>query len=149
MVSKTPVKHSIVFDSILSAADEACAGVLSELKTNNFSSDDIFAVHLALQEAFINAVKHGNKLNADKKIKIKYSVSADKIEIRVSDQGQGFEPENVKDPRCGENLLKTDGRGLFLIRSYMDEVRFNKRGNCMHIVKYKSKSCSKENKNFK
>jgi anti-sigma regulatory factor (Ser/Thr protein kinase) len=54
----------------------------------------------------------------------------------LTDEGEGFDPEAVPDPRNGENLLKTSGRGLLLIRSYMDEVMFNDRGNCVHMVKY-------------
>jgi len=114
--------------------------ILSELKANKYKQEDIFAVHLALEEAFVNAVKHGNKMDPDKEIKIDYSVDLDKVEISMTDEGDGFEPEAVPDPRCGENLYKTDGRGLLLIRSYMDVVEFNKRGNSVHMVRYKEKS---------
>jgi serine/threonine-protein kinase RsbW len=139
MVSKTPVNRSMVVKSTPLAVRGVCKKILSELGANNFSQDDIFAVHLALEEAFLNAVKHGNKMNPNKEIKIDYLVDVDRIEISMMDEGNGFDPEVVPDPRYGENLYKTEGRGLFLIRSYMDVVEFNKRGNCVRMVRYKEK----------
>ncbi|HDZ68813.1 MAG TPA: ATP-binding protein [Phycisphaerales bacterium] len=139
MASKTPISRSIAVESTPSAIVGVCRHILAELEANNFSQDDIFAVHLALEEALINAVEHGNKMDSDKKLKIDYSVDPDKIEIYVTDDGSGFKPNAVPDPRYGENLYKTGGRGLFLIRSYMDVVEFNERGNRMHIVRYKEK----------
>jgi serine/threonine-protein kinase RsbW len=78
-------------------------------------------------------------MNPNKEIKIDYLVDVDRIEISMMDEGNGFDPEVVPDPRYGENLYKTEGRGLFLIRSYMDVVEFNKRGNCVRMVRYKEK----------
>jgi len=121
------------------AIAEVCEWILPKLEANNFSQADIFAVHLALEEAFINAIKHGNKMNPDKEVKIAYSVSSDKVEISLTDQGKGFDPEAVPDPRLGENLYKSEGRGLLLMQSYMDVVEFNERGNRVHMVRYKEK----------
>ena len=139
MASKIPISRSMAVENTPSAIVGVCRWILSELEANNFSQEDIFAVHLALEEAFVNAVKHGNKMDPDKEIKIDYSMDLDKVEISMTDEGDGFDPEAVPDPRCGENLYKTDGRGLLLIRSYMDVVEFNKRGNSVHMVRYKEK----------
>ena len=139
MASKAPISRSIVIESVPPAIDGVCERIILELKANNFSQEDIFAVHLALEEAFLNALKHGNKMDAEKEIKIDYSVGLGRIEISLTDKGDGFDPESVPDPRCGENLYKTEGRGLFLIHSYMDVVRFNECGNCVHMVRYKQK----------
>jgi len=139
MASKRPINCSMAVESRASAIVEICKQVLSELEGNGFGKDDIFAVHLALEEAFINAVKHGNKMDPAKKVKIEYSVGSDKVEVSVTDEGGGFDPEVVPDPRCGENLYKPEGRGLFLIKSYMDLVRFNEQGNCVYMVRYKEK----------
>jgi serine/threonine-protein kinase RsbW len=139
MTAKTPATHSMAVASVPSAINEVCKGILPKLKVQNFSQEDIFAVHLALEEAFINAIKHGNKMNPKKEVKVDYSVSSNKVEISMTDEGEGFNPESVPDPRLGENLYKSEGRGLLLIQSYMDEVEFNKRGNCMRIVRYKEK----------
>ncbi|MBN2455839.1 MAG: ATP-binding protein [Sedimentisphaerales bacterium] len=137
MTSKPAVSCSVVLASKTSAIEGCCDSILSKLKSSDFSQDDIFAVHLALQEAFINALKHGNKMDPRKQIKVDYSVNAKKIEVFLTDEGDGFNPASIADPRCGENLYKSYGRGLFLIRSYMDVVEFSRRGNSVHMVKYK------------
>ena len=139
MASKTPINHSVVIESTRSGIAGVCKRLLSELETNNFSQEDIFAVHLALEEAFLNAVKHGNKMEPDKEIKIDYLVSSDKVEVFMVDEGDGFDPNSVPDPRRGENLYKTKGRGLLLMRSYMDVIEFSERGNRVHMVRYKEK----------
>jgi len=144
MASGKPVNHSIVVASEPSAIVEISRKILSSLKASKFSQEDIFAVHLALEEAFINSIRHGNKMDPTKEVKIDYSVTLDKIEISMTDQGNGFKPDAVPDPRYGDNLYKTGGRGLFLIRSYMNEVKFNERGNGLRMVKYKGKSSSAE-----
>jgi serine/threonine-protein kinase RsbW len=139
MASKKSATRSMVIESTPFAIVEVCELILPKLKANNFSQADIFAVHLALEEAFINAIKHGNKMNPDKEVKINYSVSLDKVEISMTDQGDGFDPEAIPDPRCGENLYKSEGRGLLLMQSYMDVVEFNERGNSVRMVRYKEK----------
>lgn len=139
MVSKTPISRSMVVESRPSAIDGVYRRILTELEANNFGEDDIFAVHLALAEAFVNAVQHGNKMDPDRKVKIEYSVVLDKVEISMTDDGSGFDPDAVPDPRYGENLYKANGRGLLLMRSYMDVVEFNERGNHVHMVRYLKK----------
>jgi serine/threonine-protein kinase RsbW len=139
MAEVSPVRCSVVVESRPSAIVNVYKQILSKLQKNSFSEDDIFAVHLALGEAFINAVKHGNKMNPDKKVRIDYSVGADKIEIYVTDQGEGFNPKAVPDPRLGENLYKLEGRGMLLINSYMDVVQYNQQGNRVYMVRYREK----------
>lgn len=149
MASEEPITYSVVVESLPSVIAEVCSRVLSELEANNFSKDDIFAVHLALGEAFINAVKHGNQMEPDKKVKINYLMDSDKVEVTVSDEGDGFDPEIVPDPRCGENLYKPEGRGLLLIRSYMDVVKFNEQGNTIRMVRYRERPRLIENLSLK
>lgn len=139
MASRVPISYSMVVESKPSAVDALCEPILDKLEGSGFSKEDIFAVHLALEEAFINAVKHGNKMDSSKKVTINYSVGLDKVEISMTDQGEGFDPTVVPDPRVGENLYKPQGRGLLLINSYMDVVRFNERGNRLYMVRYKEK----------
>jgi len=139
MVSKTPINFSIVIKSRPSAVVEVCEQILSKLEPYGFDKDDTFAVHLALEEAFLNAVKHGNKMDSSKEVKIECSVDFEKIEISVTDQGEGFEPASVADPRYGKDLYKPGGRGLLLMNSYMDMVKFNERGNSLYMVRYKEK----------
>ncbi|MHC4570636.1 MAG: ATP-binding protein [Planctomycetota bacterium] len=139
MTSRKPINHSVTVESTSFAIIGVYERIRPELETNNFSQDDIFAVHLALEEAFINAITHGNKTAPDKEVKIEYSVGSDKIEISITDEGEGFNPNSVPDPRHGENLYKPQGRGLLLMNSYMDVVEFNERGNSVHMIRYKEK----------
>jgi len=139
MTSKTPGNYSIIVESKPSAIVGVFEQIQSKLVDNNFGKDDIFAIHLTLEEAFLNAVKHGNKMDPSKKIKVEYSVDGDKVEISITDQGPGFKPEAIEDPRFGENLFKPGGRGLLLMNSYMDMVKYNQEGNCVHMVRYKEK----------
>jgi serine/threonine-protein kinase RsbW len=121
-----------------------CRDIVKEAKHNDFSSDDIFGIHLAIEEAMNNAVKHGNDEDPHKKIKVDYSITAEKFEISITDEGNGFKPETVPDPRCGENLYKATGRGMLLMRAYMDSVEYTGTGNSVHMIKYKDKPKSKE-----
>lgn len=118
--------------------------ILEQLEENQFSEDDRFAVRLGLEEAFYNAVRHGNKMDPNKSVKIDCMVGPDKIEISMTDAGAGFDPNAVPDCRIGENLYKTEGRGLLLIRSYMDLVEFNRPGNMIHMVRYKHSAGQKK-----
>jgi len=139
MVSKTPASNTVVIESTSEAANRVCEKILSELEAQDFGQDNVFAVHLALEEVLTNALKHGNKMDPSREIKIDYSVSPEKVEVCVTDEGVGFNPGTVPDPRLGENLYKVNGRGLFLIRAYMDVVEYNERGNSVHMIRYKEK----------
>ena len=139
MASRKPINRSMAVESTSSAIVGVYKRILSELKANKYKQEDIFAVHLALEEAFTNAITHGNKMNSDKEVKIDYSVGLDKFEISMMDEGEGFDPSAVPDPRYGENLYKINGRGLLLMHSYMDVVEFNDRGNSVRMVRYKEK----------
>jgi serine/threonine-protein kinase RsbW len=139
MVSKMPISRSVVVPSTPGAIVDVCKQVLANLQASNFTEEDVFAVHLSLEEAFINAIKHGNRMETTKAVKVDYSVEPDKIEICMTDEGEGFDPTVIPDPRYGDNLYKPAGRGLLLIRSYMDVVEYNKRGNSVRMVRYKMK----------
>ncbi len=139
MASKAPINCSIVVESKSSAVIEVCKEILSKLEEHNFDKDDIFAVHLTVEEAFLNAVKHGNKMDPTKKVKIDYSVNTEKVEITITDEGAGFEPESVDDPRFGAGLYEPGGRGLLLMNSYMDIVKYNEQGNSVYMVRYREK----------
>ncbi|MCK4293817.1 MAG: ATP-binding protein [Planctomycetes bacterium] len=139
MASKPPISCSMAVGSTLSASEDVCRGIMSRLEDCGFSREDLFAVHLALQEAFINAVRHGNKMDLNRQVKIEYSIDSDKIEITVADEGDGFDPQAVPDPRCGENLYKPGGRGLLLMCSYMDVVEHNQQGNSVCMVRHRER----------
>ncbi len=139
MAAETPVRCSMVLESKPAALGQLCQQILSALEAHGFSADDIFAVHLAMEEAFLNAVKHGNKMDATKKVTVAYLVDQEKVEICVMDEGEGFDPRRVPDPRVGENLYRPEGRGLLLIRSYMHVLEYNERGNGLRMIRYKDR----------
>lgn len=137
-MTSNSICQTLIIDSNPLLVELIWHDMLAKLKEKDYGKEDIFSIHLAVEEAFVNAVKHGNKMDLDKKIEFCYRIDDDKVEISIKDEGTGFDPNQVPDPRCGNNLFKPSGRGLFLIRSYMDEVEYNKKGTCLKIVKYKS-----------
>jgi serine/threonine-protein kinase RsbW len=100
-----------------------------------FEEKEIFGIKLALEEALVNAIKHGNQMDRGKKIHISYLVSKDRFEIRIADEGPGFDPEDVPDPMAPENLERPCGRGLLLMRHYMTEVVYHPPGNRLSMTK--------------
>ena len=139
MASETPIECSIVVESKPSALGEPCRCILSAMAEKGFGQDDVFAVHLAVEEAFLNAVKHGNKMDPEKKVTVECSVDREKVDIHLTDEGKGFDPDSIPDPRVGENLYRPEGRGLLLINAYMHVVEYNEVGNRLHMVRYKDR----------
>jgi serine/threonine-protein kinase RsbW len=86
--------------------------------------DEIYRVAMAVREAAVNAVLHGNAYDPEKNITASFETSSDALTIRITDQGKGLDPDTLPDPLAPENLLRGSGRGIFLIRSFMDEVHF-------------------------
>ena len=105
------------------------------LKTHHFSEKDIFGIRLALEEALINAIKHGNQMDRSKKVVISYHVNAERFDIHITDEGIGFDPYDVPDPTAVENLERPCGRGLMLMKHYMSEVTFGPQGNSFRMYK--------------
>jgi len=139
MVLKAKVQRSIEIKNDVLELERVGQQILQDVTSGGFSEEEVFAIHLALEEVLVNALKHGNKNSPDKKIAIEYDITDDKFEITVTDQGDGFEPERIPDPRDDENLCKTSGRGMLLIRSYMDKVEYNDKGNSVMLVKNRTK----------
>lgn len=139
MASEAPIQCTIVVESKPSALGEPCQRILSAMEEKGFSQDDVFAVHLAVEEAFLNAVKHGNKMDPLKMVTIDCLVDEGKVDIRLTDEGEGFDPGSIPDPRVGENLYRPEGRGLLLINAYMHVVEYNEAGNKLHMIRYKDR----------
>ena len=110
------------------------------LKANQFSEKEIFGIRLALEEALVNAIKHGNNLDKTKKVHISYGVVPERFDIRIRDEGPGFDPQDVPDPTAFENLERPCGRGLMLMRHYMNEVSFAANGNAVLMSKLRNGS---------
>jgi serine/threonine-protein kinase RsbW len=105
------------------------------LHSLHYGERDVFSIKLALEEALVNAIKHGNQMDRSKKVQISYQVLPDQFEIRVTDEGPGFDPCDVPDPTEVENLERPCGRGLMLMRHYMNEVTYSARGNSVFMRK--------------
>jgi serine/threonine-protein kinase RsbW len=88
--------------------------------------DGLHYLSVAVREAVVNAIKHGNKNDSSKRVIVEFTTSPatspDEIAIRIEDQGEGFDPETLADPLAPENILKSSGRGIFLVRAFMDDV---------------------------
>lgn len=116
---------------IRSASDlhDAIGPVIAAMLDKGYTHRDMFAMQLALEEAIVNAVKHGNAGDSAKEVRVRYSVTTDEALAEVEDEGPGFDPHAVKDPLALENLERPCGRGLLLIQHYMTYVRYSERGN--------------------
>ncbi len=126
-----------VLPTRLSAIRESERRVLARLTELGYGEDCRFAVRLAIEEALINAMKHGNRMEESRKVRLAYRVLADRVEIRVADEGAGFQPACIPDPTVDENLQRPCGRGIMLMRSYMDEVTYATNGTEVQMVKYR------------
>lgn len=114
----------IVLEYLLKRVEKL--GVCKPEQTNLF---------VALDEAFVNAIKHGNKYDPHKLIRVTADVSSAEAKFEVEDEGEGFDINNIPDPLDPENLFKTSGRGVLFIHNIMDEVTYNSRGNRLTMVK--------------
>jgi len=104
----------------------------------SFDEDSAHWIGMSVRESVTNAIQHGNRLDQDKTVDIRFEVGPDSLEIYVKDQGNGFRVDDLPSPLDPENLLKPSGRGIFYIRSFMDEVEFKalaQGGMEVHMVK--------------
>lgn len=111
-------------DSTLDSVNkvEETAGELAQ--KSGLDEDQVFQITMAVREAAVNAVLHGNAYDSQKKIIASFENTGKSLIIRISDEGKGLDPSSLPDPLAPENLLSGSGRGIFLIRSFMDEVHF-------------------------
>jgi serine/threonine-protein kinase RsbW len=91
--------------------------------TAGFEEESQHKIEMAVHESMINAICHGNKNDVSKSVCLRFQIYRDRLEIRVRDQGDGFDLDRIPDPLASENLLNVSGRGIFLIRSFVDEFR--------------------------
>jgi len=117
------------------AGQEIIEVVLARLEDEGWTSHDVFSVRLALEEVIVNAIKHGNRLDHSKQVRVVCKLSAERLWIEITDEGTGFKPENVPDCTDPARLEIPCGRGILLMRSYMDRVEYNKEGNTVVMEK--------------
>jgi serine/threonine-protein kinase RsbW len=138
---REPIQDGSYQVAIPSDPNEArCVQELIEkhLRSNAFEDKEIFSIKLALEEALVNAIKHGNQMDRAKQVHINFSINSERFEIRIVDEGKGFDLDDVPDPMDPENLERPCGRGLLLMRHYMTEVTFHPPGNRLTMSKVRT-----------
>ncbi len=110
------------------------------LQTIPYSEHDIFSIKLAVEEALNNAIEHGNRMDPDKWVNVVFTATSERFDIRITDEGQGFDPEDTDDPPGVHTLRHAFGRGLLLMRGFMTEVRSHGRGNVVTMAKVREAS---------
>lgn len=131
-------QFEVVIPSDTEAGQAVQERIVSRIEALNFSMRDVFGVRLALEEALVNAIKHGNGMSPDKTVRVNCLIEDDLLRVEIEDQGPGFCMEDVPDPTDDENLERPCGRGIMLMRSFMTKVEYNSTGNLVVLEKLRS-----------
>ena len=134
----TEQRVSYTLDSTLETVDSAEQAASRIASEAGFDDDEVMRIAMAVREAAVNAVLHGNAYDPGKKVSLAFEQTGGNLVITIRDQGKGLDLEKIPDPLAPENLLKTSGRGIFLIRSFMDEVHISpsQTGTEIKLVKH-------------
>ena len=132
-------KIEFEFPSAISLMHSILDYLMKRVEKNGIIEVENSNLFIALDEAFVNAIKHGNKFDADKNVRISAEVSPTEARFTIEDEGEGFDVNAIPDPCDPENLFKTSGRGVLIIHNIMDEVSYNERGNRLTMVKKSDK----------
>lgn len=136
----TQWKRSVTLPSERGSSRLVTDDLLEKLGHYGWPPDDIFAIHLAAEEALVNAVVHGNKLHPEKTVQVDYLVSSALMRLEITDQGEGFDPKKVPDCTMAERLECPGGRGVMLMRSFMTRIEYNAKGNSVLLEKRRDAS---------
>jgi len=112
--------------------------LLKMLSASDFHTNDLFAIQLAVEEALLNAVKHGNRMDRRKVVHVRFAINPAGFRIQIKDEGHGYEPDAVLNATGPIEDEQQSGRGLWLIRHYMHNVSFNAKGNKVTLVRRRS-----------
>ncbi len=124
MTVQPPVSHTM--ESTLESVNKAEEMADKAASQAGFDEDARGGISMAVREAMINAVMHGNGYSPDKRVKLSFDQAGGNLVITIRDEGPGMNPDEVPDPLAPENLMKQSGRGIFLMRAFMDDVQFRK-----------------------
>jgi len=126
-------------DSELESADAAENLVIEVARDLGFAEEEIHKLGMAVRESVVNAVVHGNRYNRRKKVHLAVSSAPDRLTVKVGDEGEGFDINSIGNPIADHNLLQQSGRGIFLIRAFVDEfsVRRLTHGTEVTLMKYR------------
>jgi serine/threonine-protein kinase RsbW len=114
----------LVLPSHIEAVADAAAALGDFVRGCGVSEESAFGIEMAVREAVTNAMVHGNQEDETKSVEVIFNCHDNELEVEIRDQGKGFDPEEIPDPTNPENLLKTSGRGIFLMRTFMDEIEW-------------------------
>jgi serine/threonine-protein kinase RsbW len=135
-----PTAFALELPSDLRLIDTAITYLVTRCREYHFAGSRLtLNFRVGVAEALANAMIYGNGSDPSKRVRVEVELDPERINIRVVDEGKGFDPTDVPDPTLPEHLEATGGRGLFLIRSLMDEVDFNECGNCIRLTLYREK----------
>ena len=126
-------------DSTLDSVDSAEEVALGIAQRAGFDDDDLTRIGMAVRESMVNAVVHGNRYSAHKKVRFSVTHNSQRFTVRIADEGEGFDFDSLPDPLAVDNIMRTSGRGIFLIRSFMDEFQMrhlDPGGTEVTLVKY-------------
>jgi serine/threonine-protein kinase RsbW len=125
-------------DSALESVDRAEELVLEVARKAGINEDDALSLGMAIRECVVNAVVHGNRYNLNKKVHLSVTRTPERVVIKIADEGEGFELQDLPNPLAEENLLRHSGRGIFIIRAFTDEFdvrRLSPSGTEVTLVK--------------
>jgi serine/threonine-protein kinase RsbW len=136
------VENGWTFDKTIPSDLDVAHGAIEELmralEAAGWPGGDMFRIQMAIEEAVVNAIEHGNKRDVSKTVHVLFHVDAERATMQISDQGTGFDHRNVADPTEEERLDKPRGRGVMLMRELMTEANFNESGNSVTMIKVRS-----------
>lgn len=124
MTAQSRVSYTL--DSTLESVNKAEEMADQVASQAGFDEDTRGGITMSVREAMINAVMHGNGYSSEKRVNLTFEQTGKELVVTIADEGKGLDPEELPDPLAPENLMKQSGRGIFLIRAFMDEVRFRK-----------------------
>jgi serine/threonine-protein kinase RsbW len=130
-----PVKTEVTIPSDTVVGQALQEQILRQLEELQFAEHDLFGVRLALEEALVNAIKHGNRLDPTKNVRVQWIIDHERVVIEIEDEGEGFDPGDVPDPTADENLERPCGRGIHLMRAFMTSIDYHGRGNRVVLIK--------------
>ena len=139
MPDSTTSRVSLTLASSLESVDKVERTTQDFAERAGFDADTVPNIVMAVREAAVNAVLHGNAYDPAKHVTATFETNSDSLVVRIADQGPGFDPTNLPDPLAPENILRGSGRGIFLIKAFMDEVHFRQLhpGSELTLIKHR------------
>ncbi|MDR1479164.1 MAG: ATP-binding protein [Planctomycetaceae bacterium] len=123
------------FASDMATAHKLIDQVMDQLEATEWSSKEKFAINMALEEALVNAIQHGNDSDPNKQVHFACNLNDNLIAVRIEDEGPGFDPDEVPDPTDEEHIMIAHGRGVLLIKNFVTRAEWNEKGNIIEFEK--------------